>query len=106
MKRLFLLLFLPICAVPTKHKQKIPVSYAFFEEDMNTVPLVMDEALYKMSCTDIQKHSVAIKVLQEEIHAYMIKTDLLAQKIAILESRLNHKPWYKKAFHKEKKSKK
>ena len=101
MKRLLLLMTFSLMA---RAHQKIQPSYeSYLEEDMNQIPIVMDEALYKMSCADIKKNSVAIKVLQDEIHTYMIRTDKLVLRVAELERRLNQLPWYKRFLRRHKK---
>jgi hypothetical protein len=85
---------------------KIPRSYEpYLEDDMNQIPIVMDESLYKMSCADIKKNSLAIKVLQDEMHTYMIRTDAMMIKLnkveAVVKDLQEHRPWYKRLFHKK-----
>ena len=96
MKRLLLIVTLPLLA----KTQKVP-NYRgeAFEEDMNSIPMVMDEKLYTMSCADIKKNTLAIKVLRDEMHTYMMRTDHLALRIKALEEKAARKPWYKRLFH-------
>lgn len=62
MKKLIPILLMTslIVAKPASGKpQRIPRSYVLYlEEDMNQIPIVMDESLYKMSCIEIKKNSV------------------------------------------------
>lgn len=109
MKRISLLLLMALSVTAplvTARPQKIPVSYeAYLEDDINQIPIVMNGALYKMSCADIKKNSLAIKVLQDEMHTYMIRTDAIMLRLNKLEAAVKdlqeRRPWYKRLFHKK-----
>lgn len=107
MKRLLLFLVLPLCSMSPKPSSRNKIErHIYWDKDMNNCPLPgqieEDIACIKMSYSQmrdkINEQSRTIRVLDSELHTYMIRTDLIVQRLEKLEKKAFKKPWYKRMF--------
>ena len=115
MKRLLFLIIFPLCAMSPKStpRQKKFDRHVSFESDLNICPLPGQvqlcndvdylHAAYNQAREVINKQSIAIERLEnslsvydQELHAYMIRTDNLVLRIKYLEQKASILPWYKR----------
>lgn len=100
MRKFIILLPTLIFAAPKIQKK---VSW---EKDINEYPLpgqVQDDLDYLNTAYNhmrekVREQGATIRVLDRELHDYMIRTDYLDQRLKALENRVLRKPWYKRMF--------
>lgn len=77
-----------------------------WDRDINSLPLpgqIQDDieyldAAYEHMRDKINEQNKTIRVLNTELHTYMIRTDLIVQRLEKLEKKAFKKPWYKRMF--------